>query len=214
MKEHGVVGVVNMCVEWPGPQDAYAEAGIKQIRLPTVDTTAPSYTDLAAGIAFIKETLATSPDGSRIFIHCKAGRVRHAFFLGCFSLSFSITLSFLKFSFFSLLFRASVRACVRASVCLCVRACAACLGPSKLICVSISGTYTYVNTQGRAGTMAIAWYVAQGNSREEALRIVRAKRKVVSTVRAIDDSSTSCFVNRDERTLTGCTDPARIDGGR
>eukprot|EP00729_Bicosta_minor_P000840 gene840-500_t len=98
MKEHGVVGVVNMCVEWPGPQDAYAEAGIKQIRLPTVDTTAPSYTDLAAGIAFIKETLATSPDGSRIFIHCKAGR-------------------------------------------------------------------------GRAGTMAIAWYVAQGNSREEALRI-------------------------------------------
>lgn len=62
--------------------------------------------------------------------------------------------------------------------------------------------------------MAIAWYVAQGNSREEALRIVRAKRKVVSTVRAIDDLSTSYFVNRDERTLTGCTDPARIDGGR
>lgn len=141
MKEHGVVGVVNMCVEWPGPQDAYAEAGIKQIRLPTVDTTAPSYTDLAAGIAFIKETLATSPDGSRIFIHCKAGRVRHAFFFGCFSLSFSITLSFLKCSFFSLLFRASERACVRASVCLCVRACAACLGPSKLICVYISCTY-------------------------------------------------------------------------
>ena len=46
--------------------------------------------------------------------------------------------------------------------------------------------------------MAIAWYVAQGNSREEALRIVRAKRKVVSTVRAIDDSSTSCFVNRED----------------
>lgn len=121
MKEHGVVGVVNMCVEWPGPQDAYAEAGIKQIRLPTVDTTAPSYTDLAAGIAFIKETLATSPDGSRIFIHCKAGRVRYAFFWGCFSLSFSITLSFLKFSFFALFLRACVRACIRVSMRACVR---------------------------------------------------------------------------------------------
>jgi len=109
MKAHGVVGVVNMCIEWPGPAEAYAEAGIKQIRLRTVDTTAPTLASLQAGIAFIQETLATSPEGSRIFIHCKAGR-------------------------------------------------------------------------GRAGTMAIAWYIAQGYTKEEALRLVRARRKVVSTV--------------------------------
>ena len=49
LKEHGVVGVINMCIEWPGPADAYAAAGIKQIRLRTVDTTAPSLESLKAG---------------------------------------------------------------------------------------------------------------------------------------------------------------------
>ena len=123
MKEHGVVGVVNMCVEWPGPQDAYAEAGIKQIRLPTVDTTAPSYTDLAAGIAFIKETLATSPDGSRIFIHCKAGRVRHAFFLVLFFVLLDYPVFFKVFFLFPSFSceRACVRACIRVSMRACVR---------------------------------------------------------------------------------------------
>jgi len=74
---HDVAGVVNMCAEWAGPQTEYARFGIKQIQLPTVDTSSPSLKALVMGVQFINQTLAAAP-GKRIFIHCKAGMGRAA----------------------------------------------------------------------------------------------------------------------------------------
>jgi hypothetical protein len=68
MKSHGITGVVNMCIEWPGPQAEYSRVGIDQLHLPTVDTTPPSLADLERGIAFIAKQKEL---GGRVFIHCK-----------------------------------------------------------------------------------------------------------------------------------------------
>jgi hypothetical protein len=85
----GIVGVVNMQAEWAGPIEAYAAAGIPQLRLPTLDTTEPSARDLVRGVRFLRARLAEARatrgpkedvDGraatSRVFVHCKGGRGR------------------------------------------------------------------------------------------------------------------------------------------
>ena len=42
LHSRGVRGVVNMCSEYAGPQAAYKELGIKQLRLPTTDHFEPT----------------------------------------------------------------------------------------------------------------------------------------------------------------------------
>merc|ERR1712216_1117823 len=75
MRLHGITAVVNMCAEWVGPRAEYDAVGIEQLRLPTVGTTSPTVESLEAGVAFIRSQL-NHRRGSRIFIHCKAGRGR------------------------------------------------------------------------------------------------------------------------------------------
>jgi len=71
----GVKGVVNTCEEYCGPTEDYAEHGIEQFRMPTVDFTHPSLEDVTAAVAFIESQVAKS---HRVYIHCKAGRARSA----------------------------------------------------------------------------------------------------------------------------------------
>lgn len=73
--EMNILSVVNMQNEWQGPINAYQKAGIEQLRLRTLDTFAPTLEDLRRGVAFIKRRLKECP-GSRVLIHCKAGRGR------------------------------------------------------------------------------------------------------------------------------------------
>ena len=105
LKDLRVGAVVNMCREWPGPTQAYKDAGLKQLQLATQDTCAPSVDSLERGVSFISEHLRENP-GSRVLIHCKSGR-------------------------------------------------------------------------GRAATMALAWFVAQGHSPDTAVEWMQNKRSVI-----------------------------------
>jgi atypical dual specificity phosphatase len=80
MKQEGIGAVVNTCSEYAGPQKAYAEADIVQLRLPTVDFTPPSLADVERGVAFMEEQIA---DGRDVYVHCKAGRARSATIVLC-----------------------------------------------------------------------------------------------------------------------------------
>ena len=107
----GIVGVVNMCKEWAGPQDEYAQYGIQQVRLPTVDTVSPSTDDLERGVRFIGEILKKKKESGlvtgKVYIHCKGGI-------------------------------------------------------------------------GRAATMSLAWYVSKGHTIDEAFKLVKSKRSIIS----------------------------------
>eukprot|EP01127_Copromyxa_protea_P016431 TRINITY_DN4886_c0_g1_i1.p1 TRINITY_DN4886_c0_g1~~TRINITY_DN4886_c0_g1_i1.p1 ORF type:complete len:294 (-),score=45.25 TRINITY_DN4886_c0_g1_i1:36-917(-) len=76
-KKYNVGAVVNMCIEYPGPVAEYKKYNIEQLRLPTVDTTAPEYEDILKGITFITQFLEKNK-GKRVLIHCKGGRGRAA----------------------------------------------------------------------------------------------------------------------------------------
>ena len=80
MKQEGVGAVVNTCSEYAGPQQAYDEADIVQLRLPTVDFTAPSLADVERGVAFMDEQIVQGRD---VYVHCKAGRARSATIVLC-----------------------------------------------------------------------------------------------------------------------------------
>jgi atypical dual specificity phosphatase len=69
--------VVNMCVEYAGPEQALRDHGIVQLRLPTLDTICPSAAQLREGVAFVAERRRLFPD-KRVLIHCKGGRGRAA----------------------------------------------------------------------------------------------------------------------------------------
>lgn len=71
----GVTGVVNTCEEYEGPKDVYAEYGIEQLYVPTIDFTHPSIEDVEASVAFITKHVE---NGGRAYVHCKAGRARSA----------------------------------------------------------------------------------------------------------------------------------------
>jgi len=71
----GVRAVVNTCEEYAGPLEEYANHDIEQFRMPTVDFTHPSLTDVTAAVAFIESQVGL---GKRVYIHCKAGRARSA----------------------------------------------------------------------------------------------------------------------------------------
>lgn len=83
VREHNIGAVVNMTIEWPGPTAHYERHGVQQLRLPTVDTAAPTLDQVHEGVAFIEEFLAANPS-KRVFIHCKGGRGRAAVMTACF----------------------------------------------------------------------------------------------------------------------------------
>ena len=42
LQSKGVTGVINMCIEYPGPKNAYEAIEVEQLWLPTVDFTPPT----------------------------------------------------------------------------------------------------------------------------------------------------------------------------
>lgn len=81
--EHGVHSVINMTAEWLGPLAAYEAAGITQLRLRVVDSTAPQLEDLRAGVDFARRRLSERGGSGRIYIHCKGGRARASAMMLC-----------------------------------------------------------------------------------------------------------------------------------
>lgn len=75
VEKYNVKSVINMCGEYPGPQNHYKHYGVEQLRLPRVDTTVPYVEQLKLGAAFILKRKMEEPD-ARIFIHCKGGIAR------------------------------------------------------------------------------------------------------------------------------------------
>jgi len=80
LSREGVTGVVNMCVEYKGPQQSYARLDIDQLWLPTTDFTPPELADIERGVAFISKHI---DDGGKVYVHCKAGRGRSATVVVC-----------------------------------------------------------------------------------------------------------------------------------
>ena len=76
----GVRAVVNTCEEYAGPQAVYREAGIEQLRIPTIDFTPPSLEDIEKAVQFMDEQIA---QGKKVYVHCKAGRGRSATVVLC-----------------------------------------------------------------------------------------------------------------------------------
>jgi hypothetical protein len=97
LHSNGVVGVVNMCREYPGPVDAYRAHNIRQLHLPTPDLHEPSLEQIKDMIVFIDDVLKTGHSvgdndgggggGGRIFIHCKGGRGRAVIAAVCYFIS-------------------------------------------------------------------------------------------------------------------------------
>ena len=79
----GVRGVVNMCHEYEGPQDAYSKLGITQLRLPSVDHFEPSLEYMEEAVKFIKQH---KDRGEKVYVHCKAGHGRAAAIALCWML--------------------------------------------------------------------------------------------------------------------------------
>ena len=71
----GVKAVVNTCDEYAGPVEAYRQAGIEQMRVPTTDFTPPTLEAIQHAVAFMDDHMA---DGGTVYVHCKAGRGRSA----------------------------------------------------------------------------------------------------------------------------------------
>ena len=76
----GVRGVVNTCEEYPGPEALYRELGMTQLRVPTIDFTAPNLQDVERAVDFINDYRRR---GEGVYIHCKAGRGRSATVVLC-----------------------------------------------------------------------------------------------------------------------------------
>ena len=80
LQSEGVTGVVNMCIEYPGPKSAYETMAVEQLWLPTVDFTPPTLVDIQRAIDFIKKHQTA---GGKVYVHCKAGRGRSATVVLC-----------------------------------------------------------------------------------------------------------------------------------
>ena len=76
----GIGAVVNTCVEYGGPVNAYKEFGIEQLRVPTTDFTHPSLQSVEKAVDFMEQQIE---NGKRVYVHCKAGRARSATVVAC-----------------------------------------------------------------------------------------------------------------------------------
>jgi len=73
--EYNVRAIVNLCDEYSGPVRSYSRLGLRHIRLKTVDHFEPSLNYLREAIRFIKRH---KDEGSRVYVHCRAGHGRSA----------------------------------------------------------------------------------------------------------------------------------------
>lgn len=80
LAEQGVSAVVNLCEEYAGPVSEYQKRNMEQLRLPTIDFTHPSLTDVLTGVHFIQRIV---DGGGKVYVHCKAGRGRSATVVAC-----------------------------------------------------------------------------------------------------------------------------------
>lgn len=80
LRSIGVTGVINMCIEYRGPEKQYHQQGMEQLWLPTVDFTPPSLEDVLRGVDFIDKHINA---GGKVYVHCKAGRGRSATVVLC-----------------------------------------------------------------------------------------------------------------------------------
>ena len=86
----GVGAVINLCDEYGGPQSAYDDLGISQLRLQTVDHYESDIKQLITGVEFIKNCKAR---GEKVYIHCKAGHGRAAAMTLCWIMATNPTMS-------------------------------------------------------------------------------------------------------------------------
>lgn len=84
LKKLGVTAVVNTCEEYAGPVEQYAEAGIEQLHVPTIDFTPPTLESVSAAVTFMEERIEK---GGILYVHCKAGRGRSATVVLCWLMS-------------------------------------------------------------------------------------------------------------------------------
>ena len=84
----GIGAVLNLCEEYAGPEAAYASLGLEQLRVRTVDFTAPTLEDIARGLAFMQRNIAA---GKKVYVHCKAGRGRSATVVACYLIGKGMT---------------------------------------------------------------------------------------------------------------------------
>ncbi len=80
LSELGVCAVVNMCDEFAGPAQEYAQFGIDQLKIPTVDFSEPLTDEIQRAIDYINRH--RGKPGS-VFVHCKSGRGRSATVVLC-----------------------------------------------------------------------------------------------------------------------------------
>ena len=80
LRELGIECVVNMCAEYRGPRKTYEKYHMKQLRLPTVDSTAPSFQSIQKAVQFMNEAYTNN---RKIFVHCKGGMGRSATIVYC-----------------------------------------------------------------------------------------------------------------------------------
>ncbi|CAM9254408.1 unnamed protein product, partial [Ectocarpus fasciculatus] len=88
----GVKTVINMCREYPGPLDRYAQCGIKQYWFPTPDLSEPSTADIGNAIECMQKNTFEQPE-SAIFVHCKGGRGRAVSVVVCYLLQRGVPLA-------------------------------------------------------------------------------------------------------------------------
>ena len=81
MQREGIGAVVNTCDEYQGPVAAYRQAGIEQLRIPTIDFTPPSLDNVEKGVMFMRQQVA---NGRNVYVHCKAGRARSGTVVLCY----------------------------------------------------------------------------------------------------------------------------------
>ncbi len=81
MQRAGIGAVVNTCDEYAGPVATYRQASIEQLRIPTVDFTAPSLESVEKAVAFMQQQIAL---GQGVYVHCKAGRARSGTVVLCY----------------------------------------------------------------------------------------------------------------------------------
>lgn len=80
LADAGIGAVVNTCEEYEGPVEQYEKYDIRQLRIPTVDFTHPSFDDVQSAVNFMVEQI---DDGRKVYVHCKAGRARSATVVLC-----------------------------------------------------------------------------------------------------------------------------------
>ena len=78
---YNVRAVVNTQDEYAGPLATYAQHGIRELRVRTIDFTIPSYQQCVRSVLFMAPFVRRGED---VLVHCKAGKGRSTTVVLCF----------------------------------------------------------------------------------------------------------------------------------